>query len=535
MSTTLTQTVPARVVRGQAWDNAPAVAHHAMPTQESLSRALDNSVGGARLPAAAARAPTLTLRGRHDAAAHPALLTQVVDTELHRLVDEVVAARTEGVLDPMLGVHDESAFFAADLSAVYEAVDMWRNSPIGERVEIFYAVKCNPSPMVLHLLSLIGTNFDCASTTEIAQVMALPSAPSPDRIIFANPCKPPSHIRAAHNHGVEHMTFDNADELHKIKRVHPGAKLVLRILTDDSKSLCRLGLKFGAPLDTCPALLKLAKQLGLNVVGVSFHVGSGCKEPEQFADAIWRARKVFDMAKEVGYDLELLDVGGGFERETFAQMSRVVSDSLDLHFPKEDGVRVIAEPGRLLVSSAFTLATSIIARRRALDAAAPPAPAAAEGEGADVMYYINDGVYGSFNCIMFDHQIVHPYPLTLGGDLAHPAARPAFPPPPNVEMEHDLTTQLGYADTERASVWGPTCDSIDCVRQIVHLPRGVDVGDWLGWGEMGAYTLCAASTFNGFDRSPVHWTTGGDTPNARKVRALLDKFAASHTTTHSLQ
>jgi ornithine decarboxylase len=320
-----------------------------------------------------------------DPAAH------VVDTPIHQLINETVASRE--VADG----GDESAFFAADLSAVYQAVQMWRASPIGDRVEIFYAVKCNPSVEVLHLLSLMGTSFDCASTAEIKQVLSLPSAPSPERIIFANPCKPASFIRTAAESGVAMMTFDNADELHKIRRVHPEAKLVLRILTDDSKSLCRLGLKFGAPLASCPGLLQLAKSLGLNVIGVSFHVGSGCKDPMQFADAVWRARKVFDTAKETGYNFKFLDIGGGFERETFAEMSQVVRDSLDLYFPEDSGVRVVAEPGRLLVSSAFTLATNIIASRRALASneageageAGPSTPAAehdeSEGEGADVM------------------------------------------------------------------------------------------------------------------------------------------------------
>jgi ornithine decarboxylase len=95
---------------------------------------------------------------------------------------------------------------------------------------------------------------------------------------------------------------------------------------------------------------------------------------------------------------------------------------------------------------------------------------------------------------MFDHQIVHPFPLTLSS-----IPRP-FPPsfPPNVQLEEDLTLQMGYRATATpASVWGPTCDSIDCVRNVVALPAELEVGDWLGWGEMGAYTICAASTFNG--------------------------------------
>jgi ornithine decarboxylase len=304
-------------------------------------------------------------------------LPDVLDTQIHDLIQQTIADR--GVAEG----GDESSFFAADLSAVYQAVKMWRASPMGDRVEIFYAAKCCPTVPVLHLLSLLGCSFDCASTNEFQQVLALPSAPSPDRIIFANPCKAPSMIRAAAEAGVEMLTFDNADELYKVKRAYPNAKLVLRILTDDSKSLCRLGLKYGAPLETCPGLLALARQLDLNVVGVSFHVGSGCKDPNQFADAVWRSKKVFDMAKQAGYDLKLLDIGGGFERETFAEMSEVVSDALDVYFPKSSGVRVIAEPGRLLVSSAFTLATNIIARRRALEPA--PVQCEADSDGADVM------------------------------------------------------------------------------------------------------------------------------------------------------
>ena len=290
------------------------------------------------LPTPPLTSPALSLLDK----SNPALVP-VVDLLPRALIAQTIAAReTSG---------DESAFFVSDLSSIYRAVQTWRSSAIGDRVDIFYAIKCNPSPPILHLLSLLGTSFDCASTAEIRQVLSLPNVPSPDRIIFANPCKPASHVRAASDAGVRMMTFDNADELHKIKKNHPGAQLVLRILTDDSKSLCRLGLKFGAPLSTCSSLLQLARLLDLDVIGVSFHVGSGCKDPMQFADAIWRAKRVFDMGQEVGYDFKFLDIGGGFEGETFEEMSRVVRDALDVYFPVDSGVRVVAEPGRFLVSS----------------------------------------------------------------------------------------------------------------------------------------------------------------------------------------
>ena len=164
------------------------------------------------------------------------------------------------------------------------------------------------------------------------------------------------------------MTFDNADELYKVARTHPRAQLVLRILTDDSKSLCRLGLKFGAPLNTVPGLLALAKKLGLDVIGISFHVGSGSFDPNAFADAIERAHTAFDMGREAGFKFRLLDVGGGFEDDTFEANANVLWRAIEQHFPnrKESGLSIIAEPGRFYVSKAFHLAANIIARRAPL-------------------------------------------------------------------------------------------------------------------------------------------------------------------------
>ncbi|KAF7321554.1 Ornithine decarboxylase [Mycena kentingensis (nom. inval.)] len=118
------------------------------------------------------------------------------------------------------------------------------------------------------------------------------------------------------------------------------------------------------------------------------------------------------------------------------------------------------------------------------------------------MYYINDGVYGAFNCILFDHQVVHPYVLSMGGSFHVAASEPL----------------------QTSSVWGPTCDSIDCVCRTVQLPVGLRVGDWLGFPNMGAYTICAASQFNGFQVSKVVYTAGVFRP--AEVRALLARFAS---------
>ncbi|KAF8992367.1 hypothetical protein BDQ17DRAFT_1432443 [Cyathus striatus] len=353
----------------------------------------------------------------------------------------------EGIMNAALaaaaGESDaEKAFFVADLSVVYHQHMRWINAL--PEVQPFYAVKCNPDPYILRLLASLGTGFDCASINEISSVLSLSPTFSPNKIIYANPTKAASFIRSAARMGVHTMTFDNADELHKIKRVNPNARLVLRILTDDSKSLCQFGIKFGAPLSTVPSLLALARELELEVIGV------------------------FDMAKEFGFRFTLLD--------------RAFSEGGE----GGDGVLVIAEPGRFYVSKAMRLAVCVIARRAPVED-----PEEGEEDGKEdmpkVMYYINDGVYGSFNCILFDHQLPIPTVLSLGGSFHIPPSLPSV----------------------QSSIWGPTCDSIDCVSKGILLPKALRVGDWLGFENMGAYTLCAASQFNGFEVSKVVYTSGG--------------------------
>ena len=423
----------------------------------------------------------------------------------------------------------ENAFFVANLAEVYRQHLRWlRALP---RVVPFYAVKCNPDPYVLRLLAAMGTGFDCASNGEIEAVLNL--GVSPSRIIYANPCKAASFVRHAAANHVNLTTFDNMDELHKMKRFHPSCKLVVRILTDDSKSACQLGLKFGAPLDSVPALLSKARELDLDVVGVSFHVGSGCYDPDAFRDAVHRARRAFDMGKDAGYTFDLLDIGGGFGHDNFETVAGVLGPAIDRYFPDAEfapggsavqgtpnGLRIIAEPGRYYVHSAFVLATNIIAARRseseALEGAPTPAPDAAPKP--EVMYYQNDGLYSSFNCVIFDHVTVYPKVLTLGQKYAY---RPEIESPgvkaPGEDADEETKTAWSL---QPCSVWGPTCDSIDCVRELTHLPRGLEVGDWLVYENMGAYTICAASTFNGLRRSEVRYTVGGD-EDAAIVRDLL--------------
>lgn len=352
----------------------------------------------------------------------------------------------------------EDPFYVVDLGDIVNKYKIWKE--LLPRVHPYYAVKCNDCPVVLDLLATLGTGFDCASKKEIDAV--LQSGVSGSSIIYANPCKASSFIKYASAMGVDTMTFDNELELHKIKKLFPNAKMVLRIRVDDSRSICQLGMKFGCCVEHASYLLRVAKNLEINVVGVSFHVGSGCLNANAYSVALQTCIKVFDLGRALGFHFTLLDIGGGFpglkkSMPIFTEMACVINESLDTYFPSSSGVEIIAEPGRYFMASAFTLCTNIIAKKELSDVA---------------MYYVNDGLYGSFNCLIFDHAVITPlaYPLKSTSEEA----------------------------LQKSSIWGPTCDGMDCILDTCYLPR-LNIGDWIIFENMGAYTLSAASNFNGFE------------------------------------
>lgn len=369
-------------------------------------------------------------------------------------VEEII----ENKINTEDGFEKEEALYIIDLGVVLKKYKQWvKYLP---RVKPFYAIKCNPNPAIVRTLASLGVNFDCASKQEIQQILG--SGIQASRIIYANPTKMKSHINFAKGVGVDLMTFDNMAELEKVSECFPDARLVLRIITDDSNSVCKFSTKFGAPMDQTFNLLKRAKELCLNVVGVSFHVGSGCMSTKSFVAAIQSAHRVFKQGEELGYDFKLLDLGGGWpgtddDGICFTEIADCIRPVLDEYFPPE--VDIIAEPGRYFAAECHTLAVNVFAKRVMPD----------ENGGKKFLYYINDGVYQSFNCIFFDH--VHPKPLVF--------------------------KQNGRTEQYKCTIFGPTCDSMDCIAKDIAMPE-LEVGEWLYFKNMGAYTTAAASPFNGF-------------------------------------
>ncbi|XP_075054685.1 ornithine decarboxylase-like [Mixophyes fleayi] len=380
---------------------------------------------------------------------------------------------------------DEDAFFVADLNDVIQKhLRFLQELP---RVRPFYAVKCNSSDEILQVLAALGTGFDCASQDEIKMILGM-GVPATD-IIYAHTCKQPSHIRYAAKHGVNRMTFDCESELVKVAKNHPTAEMILRISTDDDGSISCLNKKFGAPLEICAYLLKVAKSLHVMVTGVSFHVGSGSGNPQSFHQCIGDARRLFDIGNTLGHKMKVLDIGGGFPgnpdfHPRFEEFTAVIVQSLDQYFPSKEDVEIIAEPGRYYVCSAFTLAVNIITKKEGY-------VKGADGkERRKLSYYLNDGLLGSF---------LH-YNLCREDKSLKPT------------VEKDV---LPSAERFPSKLWGPCLTEKDVLFEEIDLPE-LEMGDWILFQNMGAYHMTLRTTFNGFPSPNVQYILGKE--NERYLR-----------------
>jgi ornithine decarboxylase len=379
----------------------------------------------------------------------------------------------KGIIDQKNG--NQPVFTTVDLGRLIHQARLWKKYL--PRVQPYYAVKSNPDMNIIRTLMILGVNFDCASKGEIEQVLSLGAEPT--QIIYANPAKGFEHILYAKEKDVKQMTFDNLAELKKIIQYFPNAELVLRISSNDTMSLLPFGYKFGARRDDAFALIAACAELKANLIGISFHVGSGCYSPVAFIDTLHRAREMFYEAEKHGLKLSLLDIGGGFPGDnegtiTFSEIASAIAPVIDSLFPSD--IHVIAEPGRFFCTSTTTVALQIYAKREYLLRRVDPETNEIT-EIKETQYYCPDGVYGNFNNIIYDH--------------AKPICRPLFEPPLDALMYN-------------STFFGPTCDSIDVIAKNISFPD-MQLGDWIYFNNMGAYTIAAGSCFNGFERPPIYY------------------------------
>jgi len=400
----------------------------------------------------------------------PGLVSMINEYNI-KMYDDIEYTISDVIKNIIESKASSNSIFIIDIGAIFRRYKLWMTHM--PRVKMFYAIKCNPNKLLLNTLVDLNVGFDAASKVEISTVRREFNV-DPNKIIFANPVKEVNHITFAESEGIKKMTFDNEDELKKIATFHPNAELVLRILVDDSKSKLPFGSKYGCPKGNLPGVFSLAKVLNLNIIGVSFHVGSGCDDPMAYANAIAFSREVFDIGKEHGFEMNLLDIGGGFpghatpeSDEKFKQISVAVNEALNQLFSDIPQLEVIAEPGRFFATSCGILVTNVIGRKILKD----------DNQNKIIHYFINSNLYGLFNNIIFDKAV------------------------PKIEL---LKTVKSDDPLYKSVIFGQTCDSMDKIIDGIMLPE-LSCGNWLVIKNHGAYTIAAASKFNGFELADIDY------------------------------
>ncbi|HEX9465890.1 MAG TPA: type III PLP-dependent enzyme [Alphaproteobacteria bacterium] len=327
---------------------------------------------------------------------------------------------------------------------------------------IYYAVKANPAPEILKLLTKLGSSFDTASVNEIDMVLA--TGASADRISYGNTIKKKADIAAAYGRGVRLYALDSEAELGKVADAAPGSRVFCRILTSGANAEWPLSRKFGCDAAMAKKLLIEAAKRGVVPHGVSFHVGSQQRDPGQWDAAVAQAAWLFRECEDAGVQLTMLNIGGGFPtryRRTIPTMpayGAAIEDSLRRHF----GNRIpdiIVEPGRQMVGSAGVIQTEVvlISKKSETD--------------RKRWVYLDIGKFGGLAETM-DEAIQYPISSQRKGPLG-----------PVV-------------------LAGPTCDSADILyeRADYRLPEDLEIGDTLEIRAAGAYTTTYASVaFNGFE------------------------------------
>jgi ornithine decarboxylase len=324
-------------------------------------------------------------------------------------------------------------------------------------VVLHYALKPLPHASVIRALKDEGAFFDLATNGEID--LAQRCGVAAGRCIHTHPIKRDSDIRTALAYGIDRFVVDNPDELRKFVKYRHRATLLIRVSFRSPDAVCDLSKKFGCAPEAVAGLLREAAELRIPIAGLSFHVGSQAGDSAMHVQAIEVCRDLMHAAGREGHNLDSLDIGGGFPYggARYLPIEDYCAPIVSALRSLPPAVRVIAEPGRFIVTPAAIAVSAVMGR------------ALRDGRW---WYYLDDGLYGSYSGQLYDHAI---YPLEA---LSAPG------------------------ETYPSVLAGPTCDSIDVITEAIDLPK-LDVGDLIVGRDMGAYTWASASDFNFFPRAAV--------------------------------
>ncbi len=325
------------------------------------------------------------------------------------------------------------------------------------RVGIHYAVKSNNQQTVIDEISSCGGNFDVCSGKEIDAV--LKTGVDPASIVHSHPVKTRYEFDYAVSRGVETFVVDNAAEIPKFMRyTDKKLKVLIRYrINTNTTAVVNLQYKFGCTVDEVLPIAHLIQEAGHEFYGLCFHIGSQCIYAENYVKALQAAKTLIHALDLAGFDVRVLDIGGGFPVEYVEPIPAIDEFCAPIRKALEKkirpGIKVICEPGRFISASPVTLVCSIIGK---------------SFRDGKMWYYLDDGLYSTFSGIVYDHC---QYPV--------------------------VTDKRGQ---EHLSVLaGPTCDSFDVMYDGLMIPEH-EIGDMIVFPMTGAYCSVSGSDFNSLYR-----------------------------------
>jgi ornithine decarboxylase len=368
---------------------------------------------------------------------------------------------TQRILDFLATRRPNGPCLVLDLEVVAENFHAFEKAMPDSK--IYYAVKANPAPEVLRLLASMGSSFDTASVAEVE--MAMDAGASADRISFGNTIKKERDIARAYELGIRLFAVDCVEEVDKIARVAPEARVFCRVLTDGEGAEWPLSRKFGCVPEMAVDVLRHANALGLDAYGVSFHVGSQQTDLDAWDRALGDAKRVFAALAEEGIVLKMVNMGGGFPTRYLKDVpvaqayGQAIFGSLRKHFGNTIPETII-EPGRGMVGNAGVIKSEVVLISKKAD-------------NDNVRWvYLDIGKFGGLAETM-DEAIRYPIVTPRDGDAVAPCV-----------------------------LAGPTCDSADVMYEKTPypLPLSLTIGDEVLIEGTGAYTTTYSSVaFNGFE------------------------------------
>lgn len=322
--------------------------------------------------------------------------------------------------------------------------------------QIYYPVKVNFHPKLIAKMNEWGLNFETGAVSECEQLIKL--GIKPQQIRYGNPIKSAESIARAHQLGITCFGADTIEELDKIALLAPKSSVYIRVAVNNAGAEWALTEKFGCPANIVHELFEHGQKLGLNMFGISFHVGWNNEQLDTWKNVFGEMQSLVTRLKILNHPITSINIGGGFpahsgnQFEKLEKIAAVIKPYLE-DFKLKMNMEVIAEPGSYLVANAGKMFVKVIARvkRNDLD-----------------WVYVDSGIFQGFSWIM-------------GGLDYH------------LEALENNNTEL-----QSMVVCGPTCDTHDVYSHSVMLPKNIRIGDIITISPAGAY-ISSSKNYNGFD------------------------------------